>query len=55
MSIAVSVGIVATAQRDLHRRTAAGVKGSKLAWRVICLNAVGALAYLLWGRRPANG
>jgi len=54
LSIGASVGVVAAAQRDLNRRPAAEVRGSKLAWRAICLNALGALGYLRWGRRGAD-
>ncbi len=48
--IAVSVGIVVVAQRDLHGRPATQVRGSKRIWRLACLNALGAIAYLAWGR-----
>jgi hypothetical protein len=51
VSIAASLAVVAAAERDLHRRPAAEVRGSKLAWRLICLNAAGALAYFKAGRR----
>lgn len=49
--IAVSLALVFTAQRDIQRRPSSEVRGSKLLWRVLCLNAVGAVGYLLWGRR----
>jgi hypothetical protein len=48
---AISVGVVATAERDLRRRSDAEVRGSKLVWHLVCLNAVGAGAYFRWGRR----
>jgi hypothetical protein len=48
---AVAVVIVVTAERDLHQRPADEIRGGKWIWRVVCLNAVGALAYLGWGRR----
>lgn len=47
----VSLTIIAIAQRDLHTRPAEEVRGSKRLWRVVCLNALGALAYLRFGRR----
>jgi hypothetical protein len=53
--IAVSLVLVAVAQRDLHRRPAAQVRGDKRLWRLACLNAVGAVAYLLWGRQEGAG
>jgi len=53
ISIAVSVAIVAVAQRDLHGRADAEIRGSKWLWRLVCLNALGALAYFRWGRLPA--
>jgi hypothetical protein len=46
----VSLGIVAVAQRDIQRRPDSEVRGDRLVWRLISLNAVGALAYLRWGR-----
>jgi hypothetical protein len=50
--IAISLAVVAVAQRDLHRRPDTQVRGDKRLWRIVCLNALGALGYLLWGRRP---
>ncbi len=47
----VSLGIVGLAERDLQRRPAPQVRGSKLIWRLASLNALGALAYLGLGRR----
>ncbi len=52
--VAVSLALVAAAERDIQRRPASEVRGSKLAWRVVCLNALGALAYFRWGRRAAS-
>jgi hypothetical protein len=49
--IAVSLGLVAVAERDLHRRPDTQVRGDKRLWRVVCLNAIGAVGYLFWGRR----
>jgi len=48
--IAMSLGLVAAAERDLHRRPDDEVHGSKPLWRVVCLNALGALIYFRWGR-----
>ena len=54
--IGISLGLVAVAERDLHRRGDTQVRGDKRLWRVVCLNAIGAVGYLLWGRRPrSNG
>ena len=50
-TLAVSLVIVAAAQRDLHGRAADRVRGDTRIWRLVCLNAVGALAYFRWGRR----
>jgi hypothetical protein len=47
----ISIGVVAAAQRDLKRRPDAQLHGSKLLWRLVCLNALGAGAYFRWGRR----
>jgi hypothetical protein len=48
--LAASLGLVAAAQRDLYRRSDDEVRGSRRLWRVVCLNALGALAYFAWGR-----
>lgn len=52
--IAVSLGIVAAAERDLHRRPASRIRGSKWIWRPVCLNALGAIAYFSWGRQQPS-
>jgi hypothetical protein len=49
--IPVSLAIVAAAEVDLHRRPASEVKGDRRIWRLVCLNAIGALAYLFFGRQ----
>jgi hypothetical protein len=51
--IAASLVIVGAAQRDLRRRPRDQIRGSRLLWRLVCLNAGGALVYFRWGRRPA--
>jgi len=50
--LAVSLVLVAAAERDIQHRPAPEVRGSKLLWRLVCLNALGALGYFRWGRRP---
>jgi hypothetical protein len=50
--LVASLAIVALAQRDLHQRSTSAIRGNKLLWQVVCTNALGALAYLRWGRRP---
>ena len=50
-TLAVSLVIVAAAEHDLQGRSAAQVRGDKRIWRLVCLNAMGALAYFRWGRR----
>ena len=52
--LAVALALVFTAERDIQRRPSSEVRGSKLIWRVLCLNAVGAVGYLLWGRRDSS-
>jgi hypothetical protein len=49
----IVLGLILTAERDIQLRPAAEVRGSKLLWRVVCLNAVGAAVYLRWGRRTS--
>jgi hypothetical protein len=49
--LAVSLGLVAAAQRDLQLRPVDQVRGSRLVWRIVCTNALGAVAYFGFGRR----
>ena len=49
--IAISLLIVGTAERDIARREDDEVRGSRSLWRLVSLNALGALAYLGFGRR----
>jgi hypothetical protein len=49
--VVVSLGLVTAAERDIQRRPAEQVRGSKTLWRLICLNGLGAASYLRWGRR----
>jgi hypothetical protein len=53
--LVVSVALVAAAERDIHRRPASELRGSKPVWRLVCLNALGAVSYFRWGRRKAQG
>jgi hypothetical protein len=51
LTLVVSLVIVGYAERDLQRRPEKQIRGSRLAWRLAILNALGALAYLGLGRR----
>jgi hypothetical protein len=51
--IAVSLVIIGAAQRDIQGRSEDEVRGKRLLWRIVSLNALGALAYFLLGRREA--
>jgi hypothetical protein len=51
---AAAASLVAGAERDLQRRPAEQVRGSKTLWRLLCLNAIGAAVYFCWGRRTAS-
>jgi hypothetical protein len=51
--VVVGLGLIVTAQRDIQVRPDAQVRGSKLLWRVVCLNVLGAAVYLRWGRRSS--
>jgi hypothetical protein len=53
VSIAVSLVLITAAERDLHRRPATEIRGDKRLWRIVCLNGLGALGYLAWGRRSS--
>ena len=50
--LALSLAIVAVAQNDLRRRPASNVRGQKTVWRLVSLNAIGAMIYLCWARVP---
>lgn len=50
----LSLGLVAAAERDVQRRSTDEIRGSRLLWRVLCLNALGAIGYYLLGRRPTT-
>lgn len=52
--IALALALVFTAERDIQRRPSSELRGSKPIWRVLCLNAVGAVGYFLWGRRDPS-
>ena len=48
---AVQLGLQAVALRDLRRRPAAQVHGSKRAWALASfVNFLGPISYLRWGR-----
>ena len=49
--IAAALALVAAAEVDIQRRPAGQVRGSKLLWRLLSLNAVGSASYFRWGRR----
>ena len=48
---AASLAVIAFAERDLQGRPDEQIRGPKLVWRLVSLNALGALSYLRWGRR----
>jgi hypothetical protein len=50
--VALQAVLAAFAQRDLGSRTPAEVRGPKVLWRVLTLNTIGAVAYLVVGRAP---
>jgi len=49
--IAVSLLIVGRAEKDISARDEDEIRGSRGVWRLASLNALGALAYLRFGRR----
>jgi hypothetical protein len=51
VTIVVSLIIVAAAERDIQSRDDDEVRGNKTVWRLASLNALGSIAYFLWGRR----
>ena len=53
--LAVEVVLITAAQRDIHRRPAAEIRGPKLLWRLIATqNFLGPAAYFGFGRRPSR-
>ena len=52
--VAISLGTIGLAQRDIHHRGSSEIRGSKVLWRLVSLNAIGALAYLVWGRTKST-
>jgi hypothetical protein len=46
----VSLAVVVSAERDIQKRSEREVRGSKFVWRVLSLNAIGAVGYFRWGR-----
>ena len=52
--IAAALGLVAAAEVDIQRRPAGEVRGSKLLWRLLSLNALGSASYFRWGRRTTQ-
>jgi hypothetical protein len=50
--VVIGFGLITVAERDIQRRPAAEMHGPKLVWRLVSLNVLGAVGYLLWGRRP---
>jgi hypothetical protein len=46
----VSLTIVAAAERELQQREDSEIRGNKAIWRLLSLNAFGALCYFRWGR-----
>lgn len=51
ITIVVSLILVVAAERDIQLRPSHELRGSKTIWRLVCLNAIGALSYFRWGRR----
>jgi hypothetical protein len=51
---AAAVGLVAAAEVDIQRRPAGQIRGNKLLWRLVCLNALGSGSYFRWGRRTTQ-
>jgi hypothetical protein len=54
IAMAISIAIIGAAERDIHHRADEEVAGSKVLWRLASLNALGALSYFRWGRRPVS-
>ena len=51
ITVLISLGLVAAAERDIQSRSPSELRGSKRLWQLVCLNAIGAVAYFRLGRR----
>jgi hypothetical protein len=52
VAVSVQLSLLAAAQVDMTRRSAAEINGSKLFWRlVVFINFLGPMAYFLFGRK----
>ena len=52
VAAAVQLGLLIAAERDIQRRPATLIRGSKTRWRLLCLiNFLGPLSYFTLGRR----
>jgi hypothetical protein len=51
--IALQAVLVAFAQQDLGTRSAAELRGPKALWRFLTFHTLGAVAYIVVGRRPS--
>ena len=49
--VAVQAVLATLAQRDLSSRSQLEVRGPKLFWRIATLNSIGAILYLVIGRK----
>ncbi len=50
--LGVELVVIAAVERDIQRRSADGIRGPKLLWRVLATqNLIGPAAYLWLGRR----
>jgi hypothetical protein len=48
----LQIALLMAALRDIHRRSADQINGSKSLWTVAALvNFIGPIAYFIWGRR----
>jgi hypothetical protein len=48
---AISLLIIGRAERDIACRDEDEVRGSRTVWRLVSLNALGAIVYMRFGRR----
>jgi hypothetical protein len=51
LTLVVGLILIGVAQRDISNRSDAEINGPKFLWRLLSLNALGAIGYFRFGRR----
>jgi hypothetical protein len=54
-AVVASVAVVSYAEGNLNAHSSDQIRGPKPLWRLLCMNALGAIAFLRWGRKELDG